>query len=212
MDLGRVLQWLPDPHQYEPKALLVEDREVPEGPGPKASCCPASSSRRQLWPRDGTGAARPHNKDALHNAAPPCAPGLPGHPPQGPLATVPQAGSLHSLAPASPSPCPGCLPPSTCLWDPGLSPSSPHTSPLVPGEPSHPPSSVPAQRGKRSHPGSDACQGLAPACLQLPGLISPQVLSQGTFCDFGHVQHGTTSHATPDAQVWRKTRLQLHLV
>lgn len=70
MDLGRELQWFPDPHQYEPMALLVEDTEVPEGPGPKASCCPDSSSRRQLWPRDGTGAARPHSK--MPSATRPC--------------------------------------------------------------------------------------------------------------------------------------------
>lgn len=168
---GEGLQRLPDPHQYEPTASLVEDRDlVPEGPGPKASCCPPSRSRRQLQPRDGVGAARSHSKDALHDAALPRAPGLPGHPLQGPLATVPQAGSLHFLGPSKSVPGPRAF---ACPWPQRVSRTQacprPHPTPHLwfPGSlPALPALSL--HSGERGHIRPDAHQGLAPATVQLP--------------------------------------------
>ena len=213
--MGRGLQWLPVPHQYKPTASLAEDREVPEGWDPtlpvvQPQAAEGDCSPEMAWGLQGL-------TERMPSMMQPC-PVLLAHldtPHRAPWPLSPRPEAFTLSAPASLSPGPGHLPP-PCT-DESLGPRlvpvlTPHLISCSCG--ALPPSQLCAcTAGEEIISSPDARQGLAPASLQLPGLISPQALSQGTFCDSGHVQHGTTSHVQPlMAQVWRKTRLQPHLV
>lgn len=141
-DLGRGCSGSQTPTSMNPRPhWLKTETWSQKGQDPKLPVVQPQAAEGSCSPET-VGAARSHSKDALHDAAPPCAPGLPGHPPQGPLATVPcWKPSLSRPQQVRPRAQGICLP---------LAPTSPrtqacprpHPTPLTSGswEPSCPPS------------------------------------------------------------------------